>query len=367
MSPRRPRRRARRRSPARPVVLLIGAAVVLALIIGGLTQVSRQSQGYDAASNRSLAQLGAVVATQSNETAAQVRTLLNSVPSQTRQGLQAGLDVAVEQSSNESAQALQATQASPLGALATDFDAVFADRAQSMGELRAAVDDYLGMEPIPNAGAPTADATTTASTESTASLSATQVTNRIAAAGALLARADHLYRSVRRALAAGTGHGKLPRSIWVTDPQVWQVGAVAAQVDLMATSPTLAATHDVVIRTTRLVPPALPTPQGTAANVSILKPTHTVGVTMVLANQGSVDEPHVSVRFTLADQSNGATATHVLTTPLALDASVTLPSVTFKVKPGTTYVLTVQIVLPPGQTQTNGTIVQPTLQVAPAS
>jgi len=62
MSPRRPRRRARRRSPARPVILLIAAVVVLALLVGGLTQVSRQSQGYDANSNQSLAAQGAVVA-----------------------------------------------------------------------------------------------------------------------------------------------------------------------------------------------------------------------------------------------------------------------------------------------------------------
>ena len=68
MSPRRPRRRARRRSPARPVILLVAAVVVLVLLVGGLTQVSRQSQGYDANSNRSLAAQGAVLAEQSNAT-----------------------------------------------------------------------------------------------------------------------------------------------------------------------------------------------------------------------------------------------------------------------------------------------------------
>ena len=99
MSPRRPRRRARRRSPARPVILLVAAAIVLALVIGGLTQVSRQSQGYDANSNRSLAAQGTVLAEQSNATSSQVRTLLNGLSGQTRQGLQAGLDGAVQQTS----------------------------------------------------------------------------------------------------------------------------------------------------------------------------------------------------------------------------------------------------------------------------
>ena len=78
-------------------------------------------------------------------------------------------------------------------------------------------------------------------------------------------------------------------------------------------------------------------------------------------------ESNVSVRYSMANQSNGATATHVERTAIALDASVTLPSVVFTVKPSTTYVLTVQIVLPSGQTLTNGTIFQQALQVAPAT
>ncbi len=342
----------------------MATVIVLALLIGGLTQVSRQSQGYRVTSNRALAAQGAVLADQSNATAAQVRKLVNNESTETRQGLQAGLDAAVEQTSHQAAQANLAVHDSPLGSVASEFATVFADRAESMDQLRAAVDDYLGMHPIPNSGAP-ADAA--APNGATAPLSATQATNRIAAAGALLSQADSLYGSVRRSLGATTGHGRLPRSVWVSDPQVWRLGTVAAQVDLMATSPTLAATHDVVIRTARIVPPALPTPQGAPANVSVLSPTRSVGVTVVLANQGSVGEPHVSVRYTLVDQSNGATATHVEETPIALDASVTLPPVVFTVKPSTTYVLTVQIVLPSGQTQTNGTILQQALQVAPAT
>jgi ElaB/YqjD/DUF883 family membrane-anchored ribosome-binding protein len=344
--------------------------IVLALLIGGLSQVSRQSQGYRMTSNRALAAQGAVLADQSNATGSQVRKLVNSVSSETRQGLQAGLDAVVEQTSDQSAQADLAVHDNPLGSVGSEFATVFAERAESMDQLRSAVDDYLGMQPIPNSGTPAG-----APSGSAAPLSATQATNRIAAAGALLSRADSLYGSVRRSLGTTAGHGRLPRSVWVTDPQLWQLGTVAAQVDLMATSPALAATHDVVIRTTRLVPPphppppgpALPTPQGTAATVAVLSPTRSVGVTTVLANQGSVGEPHVSVRYSMADQSTGATATHVETTSIALDGSVTLPSVVFTVTPSTTYVLTVQIVLPSGQTQTNGTIFQQALQVAPAT
>jgi hypothetical protein len=139
MSPRRPRRRARRRSPARPVILLLAALIVLALLIGGLAKVSRQSQGYDAASDRSLAAQGAVVVEQSDATAAQLRALMSGLSTQTHQGLQLGLDTAVQQTATESARADLTARSTALGAVGADFATVFADRAQSMSELRAAV------------------------------------------------------------------------------------------------------------------------------------------------------------------------------------------------------------------------------------
>jgi hypothetical protein len=362
---RRPRRRARRRSPAGPVILVVAAVIVLALIVGGLTQVSRQSQRYDANADRSLAAQGTVVADQSNATSATVRQVVNDLQTQTRQGLQSTLDSAVQQTADQSSRADLAAGATPLGPVATQLTAVFAERAESMRQLRAAVDGYLGMQPIPPADAPSE--ATASDPDRAALLSAAQATNRIAAAGALLARSDALYRSVRHSLAVHTGHGRLPPSVWVTHPQVWQLGSVAAQVDLLATSPTLAATHDVVLRTLRLSPPALPTPQGASAAVSVLSPTSQIGVSVVLANQGSSDESHVSVRFSLADQTTGASTTQVRATSLALGASVTLPTVTMRVKSSTTYVLTVQVVPPAGQTLTAGTATQQQLQVAPAT
>ena len=339
--------------------------IVLALFVGGLSQVSRQSQGYDANADRSLAAQGTVVADQSNATSSTVRRVVNDLPTQTRQGLQAALDGAVQQTADESSRADIAAGATPLGTVATQFSAVFAERAQSMVQLRAAVDGFLGMQPIPPADTPS-DAPA-GSGGRVPLLSTTQATNRIAAAGALLARSDALYRSVRHALARDAGGGRLPPSVWVTNPQLWQLGSVAAQVDLVATSSTLSPTHYVVLRTVRLNPPSLPTPQGVSATVSVLSPTSQIGVTVVLANQGSSDEPHVSVRFTLADQTSGATTTQVRAASLALGSSVTLPNVTLPVKPSTMYVLTVQVIPPAGQTLTTGTSIQQQLQVSPAT
>jgi hypothetical protein len=153
----------------------------------------------------------------------------------------------------------------------------------------------------------------------------------------------------------------------VRNPQQWELGTVAAQIDLMATSPSLGVTHYLALRTVQISPPALPTPQGGSATVSVLTPTTQISVDAVLGNNGTVDEPHATVHFTMANQSSGATSSQVETVALASDASQALPTVNFHVKAGTTYVLTVSVDLPAGQTQTVGTAIQHVLQVAPAT
>jgi hypothetical protein len=340
-------------------------AIVLALGVGGLVQMSSQSEGYDAHADRTLAAQGRVVAEQSNATAASVRALLGGVGGQTRQGLQVALDSAVQATQSESTRAAFVSSSDPVGGISSSFAAVFADRARSMEDLRAAFDDFLGMQSLPVAGAPAGRSG--AAPAGASLLSASQATARISAAGALLGQADALYRSVRHSLAVSAGHGRLPRSVWVTDPSLWGAAGAASTVDLVSGSPTLAATHDVVIRTVRLTPPALPTAPGAAGGISVLSPVHQLGVTVVLANQGSVAEPRVVVRFELAAQSGGSTQAHDVMTQLALGGSVTLPTVSFPVKPGTTYVLTVTVIPPPAQTLTDGTVFQQAIEVAPAT
>jgi len=366
MSPRRPHRRARRRSSTRTIVLIVAAAIVVLLVIGGLTQVSSQSSGYHRDSNRTLATLGSVVADESNTTAGQVRTLVADLPTQSRQVLQAHLDAAVTETASESTAATAAaagvTSSEPAaGQLAT----VFALRAQSMEELRAVVDAFLGLQPVPAAGS--ASAASASVTTSTPSLTATQASNRIVAAGALLARSDTLYRSLRRSLAAASGHGRLPVSVWVTDPQDWAAGTVAANVDLMATSPTLAVTHNLVIRTIRLSPPALPTPQGTAANTVVITPVTQFGVSVVVANEGTVNEPKAVVHVSMQNQKTSVTTTRTESMPIALGATVAMPEADFPVSPGTSYLLNISIELPSGQASTLGTATQETVQIAPST
>jgi hypothetical protein len=365
MPPLIPRRRSRRRSVSGRVVLILCGLVVTALLVGGLTQVSRQSGSFDASQNRSFVALASVVARESNSTAAQTRRLLTSMAGQRRPALQANLDDLVQQVEGEATGATAIAVPQPPTGVQAQFADVLALRSTAVRTLRASLDGLLGMHPLPVTGA-TGSAHTAAASPTL--LSSTTATDRIAAAGAMLVRSDRSYRSLRKDLERAVGHARLPASTWVTNAQVWQVGSVAAEVDLLSASPTLAATHRLVLRTVRLSPPTLPT-TGTASSpgVSVLSPTSTVTVSVVLSDLGSVDEPDATVQFTMTSEQSGVAVVRSRTSSVASGLSVTLDPVVFAVKPGHTYQLRVAVVLPPAQTDDTGTSQTDDLQIAPGT
>ena len=333
MSPRRPRRRARRRSPARPVTLLVAAAIVLALIVGGLTQVSRQSQGYDANSDRSLAAQGTVVADQSNATSSTVRSADRRPAVAESPGLAggAGQRGAADGRRIVTGRPGRRQQPAGLGGHGSS-PTVFAERAQSMTAAacrRRRVPRYAARSHQPGRHPATArrpPARPPCSRRPRRRTASPQPAHCCPAP-------MRLYRSVRRSLASAAGHGRLPQSVWVTDPQLWQLGSVATQVDLLATSSTLAATHDVFLRTVRLTPPALPAAAG--------RPGGRVGAQshVPARRDRGLGQPGLSGRtprlgaFLAGDRAIGCDEDPGPVDGLALGASVTLPDVVFRVKP----------------------------------
>lgn len=358
-------RRARRRS--RRQLLIIGACtlVVVALLVGGATQIGRQSSPYDASVNRSFAAQGAIVVQQSNSTGATLRRLMRNMQNQDRRTLQAQLDTVTAQADQEAAAAENlATPVTP-GGVQGAFATVFAERDQAVHRIRSAYDGLLGLRPLPVSGAPGAGAEVVVTPTL---LPSAQAADQITSAGTTLAAADRSYSAVRGALPRLAGHARLPASRWVTTATVWQPGPIAVQVQLVNSSPSLQMVHRLVLRVVNVTPPALPSPTGVATpGVSVLSPTTQVLVQVVLSNLGSVDEPHASVQFQLTPQPTGTAVTVTKTSGLAAAGSVSLPPVSFTVKPGTSYQLTVAVVLPAGQTDPTGTSLSEVLQIAPGT
>jgi hypothetical protein len=364
MSPLSTHRRARRRSRSRRLVLPVGAFIVLTVIVGGVTQVGHQSGPFYASVDRSFSTQAAAVVEQSNATGASLRSLMTHPQDGDRRSLQADLDTLTAQAEQEAAGAeALATPVSP-GDVQGRFAAVFAARAQALKDFRSALDGLLGMHPFPPVGAPK----TATITATPALLSSTQATDQIAAAGSTLAHSDSDYRSLRSSFPHLAGHAHLPRSQWVTSANVWQPAPVAASLALVSASPSLKVTHRLVLRVVKVTPPALPPANGVVTPaLSVLSPTQAVAVQVVISNLGSVDEPKASVQFVLTPQPSGAAVTLTRTAPVAAAGSVSLAPASFEVKPGSSYQLTVAIILPTGQTDVSGALVSETLQIAPST
>jgi hypothetical protein len=340
---------------------LVCALLVAAVLIGGVTRIGPRSGPFRASVNRSFGAQGAVLIDLSNATGASLRRLMGALPDQDRLTLQAGLDDVTVQAAD---QAAQAAALATTGSVEGQFATVLGDRARSADEVQSAIDGLLGLRPPPVAGAPSAPATG----GPTPALSSAQATDRIAAAGRLLARADQSYQVVRRTLATMAGHARLPASRWITTPSTWQMGAVATQVDLVAASTSLAATYQLGLSVVQVTPPAVPPPSGVATpGVSVLSPTTTVVLNVVLTNNGTADDPDASVTFTLALLPTGATRTARRVASVRAARSVSLLPVTFAVKPGNSYQLTVAIAAPAGQTTAAGTSFTEALQISPST
>jgi CARDB protein len=350
-------RRRRRRSLTTTLVIVLVVVVALVLLIGGAVRVGRASGPYWTDLNRSYAAQGTTLIDRSNETGSQLRTLVAGMPQLTRPALQQQLDSLVTASSQTATSGAALAPPTPSGHLGKDFAGVLADRAEAVTETRAAVDGLLGMAPLPVVGAPTTSTTPAPK----ALLTSDQATADLAGAGRLLHAADQAYAAVRRQFRAAPGGAALPRSVWLRQP--WTAGTASTLVDQLSGSHSLLADHRVVLlpHGIRLTPPVVPptTPPPPAATVT---PTHSLSVTAVVANEGNVDEPAVTV--SVAVQGG---ATHSRTVDLAAGRSqaVVLPSI--PVTPGQTYALTVSVTAPAAPTDRTGTTRTFTIKVAPAS
>lgn len=359
----------RRRRPWASLVLVSAVvAIVVALVIGGLLHVGTASTPYWRAVDRSYAAGGRTLALQSNQTGAQLMTLMKQMPTlQSRQELQAQLDGVVQSASQTATAASALVPPSPQGDVAENLTNAFAGRARAIDMVRGAVYGVLGMGPLPVPGTPASPS----ATHTSVLLSTSQAAAQLSQAATVLDQANRSYALARHELAAGPGGGQLPRSVWVLRPGIWATPSLQALVSQVTGAPDLAAVHYVVLgpNTVTLSPPPVPSPTVLPVGVSVLVPTSTVMVTLAVDNQGNVAEPHVVVSATMTPAQAGGGPPSAKQTVVALGLSgtrvVTLGPL--RVRPGFTYTLTVGVQPPAGQSNRNGTSAVFTLQIAPGT
>ncbi len=376
------------------LVVLVGVTAVV--VIGSLAEIHAQSGDYRRSTDTGYGQLAGLVVSDSNQTGSRLATLMSTAPllpnqpppQSARSQIQQGLDQAVESSAADARRADQLVPPYPTGSVSNQFTAVMTERATATFQLRASIDQLLGMSPLPVAGAPT-----TSTVPDTAPLiSVGQATAAMSAAGALFERADAVYRGLLSYVATQHIPIHLPASTWVPPPAV---DAPLGPVQLGATATALHSTeallpiHQLVITAVGISPPAVTTgapgvvadscnvPLSTVATSTptVLPPTGSISAATTLTNCGTVAETGVVVTqtVTLADPvgtalppsgARGGRAQTSVSLRAGSSVALDLPAVT--VAGGHLYLLTVTVAIPPSQAaaQPGGSSQQFLLQIS---
>ncbi len=371
------RRRRRPLGQALWIALLVG--LVLFLLIGGALRVGRASGPYTVDIDRSYALQAGVLAGQSNQQAAQLNRLVNTMPGLARRTLQTQLDELVAQATATATGAEALAPPDPAPGLDPGFTTAMADRAGALSDVRRAVYGLLGMTPQPVTGALGSPGPAAAGTRGATAtlLPSDQAAAELTRAGAQLARADQTYAAVRRSFAAAPGHARLPASVWVHDPALWAPGTVETLVNDLTGSPTLATFHRLQLVTVRVSPAAVPPvgappagPPGAAGacqatTVSVIPPTARLALDAVVANFGNVGETGSTVTAQLQPQGPGDPATSSARFALAPNTSAAIALPPLAIAPGDTYGLSVSVSAPPGQSDQTGLTGCYSIRVAP--
>ena len=388
-----PRSSRRRRPPGRGVgqwfLVAIAATVTVVLVAGSLLAIHTQSKGYRNATTSGYAALADKVGQASTLTGAQLSALMAEAPTlpnpwlsttgilKTARGvLEAGLDAAVQQTSQEAAQAATIGSPPAVGDLSERFTQVMSLRAATTARLRSTVNRLLGMSPLPIAGSPNAGGLPAPTTL----ISPDQAAREMSAEGLAFEQADTQYRTLRATAAAQRIAFRLQPSVWVPSPVATApLGSVAlgATAAALHSSAALVPYHEVVVTAVGLTPPAVPSggpgnastschnPQSTVPGTTptALPPTSTITALVTVTNCGTVPEAGVTVSLTVAPDdpagtapppaggSGGRSQAKIALAP----GSSTSPDLSpLPVSSGHRYSVTVKLSLPPSQANPAG-------------
>jgi hypothetical protein len=372
-------------------LLILTLATVV--IVGSVVEVHAQSDDYRTSTDTGYAQLATLVAQASDQTGAELAQLIqsapqlpaNPVPRSARADVQQGLDRAVDATSDQATRAAGLVPPQAGGAVSARFTQVMDERAEATADLRASIDQLLGMSPAPIPGASTSVTPSAPAPGSTVAQAAAAMGN----AGLRFEGADDSYRL----LVAYVRHQRLPvalpSSLWVPAPvDDAPLGStqLAATASAMASSPALVPVHQLVITALGLSPPAVASggpgivgdgcidPRSVVPGPAptVLPPTGSVSVSLTVTNCGTVTEAGVVVNQTLSTADPPGTAPppvaarggkdqQRVTLASGSSAALTMPSLS--VASGHLYLLDVSVAAPTDQADPAGTTQQFLLQI----
>jgi hypothetical protein len=294
------------------------SAVVVVVAVSAVAQIGRSSGPYRRTVDRGYAALAVPLVANSNASGTSLASFLHEARSLGRVAFFFDLDLLAADTSTVRRRFDAITPPDPV--IGAGCAVAVADRAIAVSSLQSsfegAIGGRTGLDPVDQTAAAAA----------------------VTSAGASLRAADASWAACRRALRKAPGSARLPASVWVHDPGVYEAGSVARLVAQVAASRTLAPVHDLTVLAVVTDPSAV-----LSAQTLVVPATTTVAAHVVLANRGNVDEKGVEIGGVATEQGALARAVPLQrTVDLAALRSTTISLPPFAVQPGSSY--TVQVV-----------------------
>jgi len=309
-------------------------AALAALAAEAAVQIGPVSGSFHLTVDRGFAALLAPVAAQSDATGADVQSLLGDAELLDRPSLFATLQSLVTATADQ----LQAfdllVPPAPAPGILDTCRAALAGRHGGVIELQRAVEEVIGGRsgsvPVgPDAGVtlPTAVAT--------------------------MMQADGAFAACRLQLRRAPVSARLAPGRWVTGAEPWSSPSIDRLASALASSPSLAAHHQLNLIALSTSPPVLAGPGG-----GVMAPTGRLQVDAVVANAGNVDEPAVSVQVSVVPLVGPGPQPLMAIVVVPAGRSVTVVVGPFAVRPGSMYRLQVTAAPPqgPGATSSSTTV-----------
>ena len=286
------RRLRRRRSIARNVAATLAVAgftaIVAVLAVATVSQISPASGSYRATVDRGYAALSGPLVSSSNSSATELESLMRRGPALDRVTFFAQIDSLASATEAVARQFAAITPPAPAVEAGADCESAIRGRASAANRLRSALEGVLGGRTGTGSGTGS-EAMTVAAMQSV---------------GAELSVDDAMWAHCRRSMRLGAGGARLAASTWVTDPSMWAPGALDALVSDVSGSPSLAAEHRLAVLNTV----TSPAPSQRSASGILVPPTMAMGLRVLVADEGNVDETAVAVAASVTS-SGPATGT----------------------------------------------------------
>lgn len=350
----------RRRSRLLPTLVVIGVAVVvIAVLIGGALRIGRSSSPYHRAVDRSYGMVADEFVRQSNFLGRSIATFIANVGIYTRTSLAETLAGFTRQAHTVAADVVSIESPAPSRGAGALLTSVVTERAGAVRTMCTAIDSLLLIS------APTAVGTRSQPAVMTNAITKASAESALARAATEVSAADTRYQNARNALGEAPGGFWMTGSSWTKGTSSWSVETLDSMVGALAGAPDLQPFFDVVLVSgaTRLMPSALPTTVG----VVTIPPTHSLSVGVVVAEEGDLPTPPVEVKVALATLITGHTIERHRRVALSPGGSRNIEFARLAVRPGITYVVTLLVVPPAGQTLSAGTPQSFSVSVAPTT